>query len=303
MSKQFVLTLTNGLEDRTIYFDLLTTSIANKWADEVANNYPFFETDRFSNWPNGKNMSDFYRELKEQIDIVNEYKPNTIVGLSHIFNQSLLNYLHKFFEELRGPVDEPAEFYATAPDNVKQAITKFNILIHECEHYMFNLETMKLTNHPYATIVGTYNGPRYQLDDGDYDHYTFKWTFGTVYINYREIGKPLLDVFKDQDDVVGDTNIKPLHYYSADFQIKFGPSTLDIIYDQRVEMFDAWYESKKEYFESLGLYKDKKLALGLIPVAQLNITDSALDQLSEVEIITELSKYQQIKKTELCSTK
>lgn len=300
MPRQFALTLTNGTEDRTIYFDLLTTSIANKWSDEVAKSYPFFETDRFSNWPNGKNMADFYRELKEQIDIVNEYKPNTIVGLSHIFNQTLLNYLHKFFEDLRGPVDDPAEFYATAPDCVKQAITKFNILIHECEHYMFNLDTMKLTNHPYATIVGTYNGPRYQLEDGDYEHYTFKWTFGTVYINYREIGKPLLDVFKDQDEVVGDKNIKPLHYYSADFQIKFGPSTLDFIYDQRVEQFNAWYESKKEYFESLGLYKNKKLALGLIPVAQLNIVDSGLDHLTQVEIIDELSKYQQIKKTELC---
>jgi hypothetical protein len=300
MSKQFQLTLTNGVEDRIVYFDLLDTSIASKWADEVAKDYDFFETGRFTNWPNGKNMADFYQGLKEQIDIVNEYRPDTIVGLSHIFNQELLNYLHKFFEDLRGPVDNPADFYATAPDSVKEAITKFNVIIHECEHYMFNLDAMKLTNHPYATIVGTYNGPRYQLADEDYDHYTFKWTFGTVYINYREIGKPLLDVFKDQDDIVGDANIRPLHYYSADFQIKFGPSTLDTIYEQRVSQFDAWYESKKEHFESLGLYKDKKLALGLIPVAQLNIDDSRLKNLTKIEIVTQLSNYQQIKETKLC---
>lgn len=300
MSRQFKLTLTDNISDVVVFFDVLDTDIAHKWSMEIAEDYTLFETTRFSNWPGGKTTKQFYHELKEQIDIVNNYKPNTITEVDQPVDQQSLNHLHKFFEILRGAVNTPNEFYIDSPDYVKAAINKFNILIHEYEHHMFNHDAMKLTNHPYATIVGTYNCPRYKLEDADYDHYTFQWKFGTVYINYCEVGKPLLDVFKDQDDIIDINNIRPLNYYSADYQIKFGPSTLDAVYKRRVELFDAWYESKKEYFAMLGLQKDKKLALGLIPVAQLNIVNSGFESLTEIDIINFLSKYQRIKKTELC---
>lgn len=161
---------------------------------------------------------------------------------------------------------------------------------------------MPLTNHPYATIIGTYhNRPRHPLEDADYNYYTFKWEFGTVYINYCEVGKPLLDVFKDQDELVGDDNIRPLHYYSADFQIKFGPSTPDNVYMERLNLFNQWWDIKSDYLKSIGLVKNKKLALGMIPVAKLNKDKSQLNELTDVEIVQVLSTYQTIKATEICT--
>lgn len=298
--RQFILTVTNDNADYDLYFDIFNTSIADKWKTEVEQNYELFEIDRFSNWPNSKKDKLYYiSELQKQIDIVNADNVGLIpVTLSNIENQDTMNYLHKFFENLRGPIDSPTEWYQQSSNSIQNAITRFNIMIHEYEHLCFSESISAVTNHPYATIVGTFNSrPRILLDDKDYDHYTYRWRFGTVYINYCEVGKPLMDVFKDQDEVIGDANIRPQHYYSADFQIKFGPDTLDEIYDEKTIQFWNWFNSKKEYFDTLGLVKSKKLALGMIPVASINVQDSNLENLSQIEIIEKLSQYQKIKKT------
>lgn len=293
----FVVTLTNQLHDCDVYFDIHDTSIAKKWKLEIEKDHQLFEIDRFTNWPNSDKTREYYlAELNKQIDIINYYHPGTITAsFDTTSTQDTMNYLHKFFEELRGPVETPNEWYLNAHLDAQQALTRYNVLIHEYEHFCFNERTLFLTNHPYATIVGTFNCPRIRLNDDDYDHYTFKWRFGEVYINYCEIGKPLLDVFKDQDEIVGSANIKPLHYYSADFQIKFGPSTVEEIYKKREREFWKWYQDREEFFKSIGLLRSNKLALGMIPVASINTEKSNFKHMSQIDIVHELSKFNQIK--------
>ncbi len=268
-----VLTLTNGEETADVEFEVLDTDIAQRWSNEVAKNYPLYETNRFKGWPNSeKTISYYHCELRKQIGVVNEYRPNTISVTNEALDQETLNRLHKFFEELRGPLIEETEFYKTAPDHVKDAILTFNILIHELEHLIRNPD--------YPTIVCTFKQrPRIDLEEADYDKFTFKWKFGYVYINYCEVGKPLLDVFKDQDEVVGIDNIRPLKYYSADFMIKFGPDTPDEVYTQRLKMFHEWYNKQP--------YKFPKLSLGLIPVAKLMEPSD--------NIVETISRFNQIK--------
>jgi hypothetical protein len=300
MYKKFCLTIGNEENDRDVFFDIFDTDISQKWADEINKNYELFETDRFSNWPESpRDKNYFVSMLNKQIDIVNRYYPNTIdTKVEENPNQETMNYLHTFFEKLRGPIGEESDWFKSATTEAQDAICQFNIIIHEYEHYSFNEEMLPLTNHPYATIVGTYKDrPRYELTDNDYELFTFNWRFGTVYINYCEVGKPLLDVFKDQDEVVGDNNIKPLKYYSADWQIKFGPDTLDWVYAQRFEEFKQWFNRKSNYFNQLGISWGTKMSLGMIPVAQLNIQDSNLKNLSKIEIVKKLSPFQTIKST------
>jgi hypothetical protein len=289
---KFVLELTDGDQNRLVYFDVLKTSIADKWAAEVFKNYDLFEIDRFSNWPNsGITDSTFIDKLNSLIDTINNYKSNTITArLDYNVDQEYLNALHKFFETLRGPVEQGTDWYNLAPRHIQEAVCNFNIIIHEYEHFKFN-QTAN-TGHPYATIVGTYkNRPRFNLTQDDHKHFTFKWQFGTVYINYCEVGKPLLDVFKDNDTIVGDNNVRPLEYYSADFQIKFGPSTPDEIYVKRQQDFNQWLEKQT--------YNFKNLSLGLIPVASLNITDSGFENLQPVDIVNALSGFQRIRSTRI----
>lgn len=249
--KQLILTIGN----QDVIFDLLSTDIAVAWSHEINQMYGFHETDRFQGWPDDtRDLEWFKYNLQSQIDIVNNYIPNTITDVVTL-DQSELNYLHKFFEDLRGGVEIGTVFYNESPLATQQAIDKFNILIHECEHFLRN------SMHP-SIVVTFKDRPRKKLQVADFRHFTFKWEFGTIYINYCEVGKPLLDVFKDNDTFIGKSNIRPLEYYSADFMIKFGPSTTDEVYENRKTQIFDWLSTQDCTFDNLSL--------GLIPVATLN---------------------------------
>lgn len=280
--RQFLLTL-GDQKSKTIVFDVLQTSIANRWADEISRNYLLYETNRFKGWPESvRNEAYYYFQLKEQISIVNKHRADLIPNILHIFTQDTLNTLHKHFENLRGSINEGTGFYNNAPDYVKSAIDRFNILVHELEHYM--------RHSGYPELVGTYKDrPRIDLMPEDYEYFTFKWKFGYVYINYCEVGKPLLDVFKDNDQVVGSDNVRPLKYYSADFTVKFGPDTTEEVYQDRLAKFNEWYAKQTFNFD--------QLSLGMIPVAKLNLEESKLSGMPPDKIVSILSQYQNIKST------
>jgi hypothetical protein len=249
---KFIITLSNGTEDKDLVFNIYNTDIAQRWAQEIAMNYPMYETNRFQGWPGSdKDLSYYFKQLQTQIDIVNSYKYDTII--SHVTSdQDSLNYLHKFFEELRGEIDLGTEFYNHAPNNVKDAINMFNVLIHETEHLIRSNDT--------PTIVGTFKDrPRIKLTENDFLQFTFNWKYGEVYINYCEVGKTLLDVFKDNDSYIDKTNIRPQEYYSADFMIKFGVELGDQHYQNRLDQFNRWYNQTDFDFSHLSL--------GMIPVA------------------------------------
>lgn len=252
---KFIVTITNDLDDKDLIFDIYNTDIAHRWANEVAKNYSLYETDRFQGWPNdNRNIQYYFSALQEQINVVNSYQPKTI-NSKISSDQNTLNYLHKFFENLRGEIHSGTDFYNTSPNHVKNSIDKFNVLIHETEHLIRHSDT--------PTIVGTFNDrPRLQLEENDFEHFTIKWKYGEVYINYCEVGKPLLDVFKDQDNHIGSDNVRPQQFYSADFMIKFGTSVPKHYYQDRLKKFESWYLTQSFNF--------KHLSLGMIPVAILN---------------------------------
>lgn len=298
---QLVLTLTNGVIHKDLYFDIFETNIAKKWEVEVNKNYSIYENDRFINWPNNKKDRDYYiNELNKQMKIVDNYAPNIIpffFELDHI-SQNSFNILHKFFEDTRGPIENPPEFYKNAPYEVQEAVNRFNIMIHEFESLIFN--QTKNNVHPESRLIVTFNDRiRHELTEEDYDHFTMKWIFGNVHINYCEVGKTVLDVIHDKDEVVGKNNIRPLRYYSADFQVKFSPTSSDKEYDKSIEWFKMGYEDKKDFFESLGLFYDKKLSVGLIPVAELNRINSGFIAMTDFEIISSLGDFDTIIKTKI----
>jgi hypothetical protein len=297
---QLVLTLTNGSAHKDLYFDIVETNIAKKWAIEVKKDYTIYENDRFINWPNSKKDKIYYvNELNKQMQIVDDYVPNIIPFFleEDRANQNSFNILHKFFEDIRGPIVEATPFFNVAPENVKIAINRFNIMIHEFESYISD----KHNTHPESSrIIVTFNDrDRFKLEDEDYDHFTMYRNFGGVYINYCEVGKTIQDVLEDDDQIIGNSNIRPLSYYSADFQVKFGSTMKDTSYKSLMEKLKTQYESKREFFENLGLFYDKKLALGLISVAKINRVNSGFMDKSEVEIINSLSEFNIVAKTKI----
>lgn len=255
MHHTFEITIGNNKEKSIIEFAILQTDIAQRWADEIAKNYPLYETDRFTNWPNSIKSKKYYEYyLKYHMDVIDKYGYK--IDYDKVDFQDALNIMHKHFEHLRGHVDRPSFWYQTAPQEVKNSVDKFNILIHEYENFLEE-EKQDFKN---PTIVCTFmDRPKYNLLKEDYKYFTHSWEYGTVYINYCEVGKPLLDVFKDKDDHA--EAIFPQSTYSADFMIKFGPSVPKDFVTKKQEEFDVWYAAQDYNFDNLSL--------GLIPVAQL----------------------------------
>jgi len=247
-SNLFKIVFTNGNDDVELTFKVHSTSIAKKWFAELSKNYSIFENDRFTNWGNASSID----QLNQLIDVINSYEFIIDKKLTDNFNQDDLNYLHTFFESFRGEIDQKTKWFNQAPISIQQSLEKFNILIHELEA---NLRT---TNHP--TCVVTFNDrPKLELTDQDLNHFTFRWISGTVYINYCHVGKTVLDVFKDKDRLV--KAVRPQTHYSADFMIKFGPSTPLFLYFFRKLIIKVWLK-----FQS---FKFKNPNIGMIPVATL----------------------------------
>lgn len=298
---QLVLTLSNDSTYKDLYFDIADTNIAKKWAAELNKNYSIYENDRFINWPNSKKDKNYYvNELNKQMQIVDDYAPNIIPFFFNIdqVNQHSFNVLHKFFEDTRGPIEDPPEFYKNAPYLVQEAINRFNIMIHEFESYIFN--ESKNNIHPESRLIVTFNDRvRHDLVDEDYDHFTMNWVFGKVYINYCEVGKTLINVLHDNDQIIGDDNIRPQRHYSADFQIRFVPTLNDSECLNKLHWVKMMYDNRKDFFENLGLFYDKKLSLGLIPVAELNRNDSDLLNMTDFEIISSLGDFDTVQKAEI----
>lgn len=243
----FNLILTDGSKDIILPFKIRNTSIAKKWYKELRKQYPLYETDRFTNWGNKNILTD----LNKHICTINEYDYIADVLPINV-TQNELNKYHKTFEDLRGNVEKGTDWFNNAPDNIKHSVQQFNILIHKLEA---ELRTKK---HP--TVVVTFKDrPLLDLEQHDLKYFTYRWTSGTVYINYCQVGKTVLDVFKDKDTIT--EGIRPQKYYSADFMVKFGPTTPYVHYLLRKLYINAWLK--------LQPFKFKHPNIGMIPVGDI----------------------------------
>lgn len=275
MLNTFEITIGNNSNHSTLEFDIFQTDIAQQWAKEIAKDYPLYETNRFTNWPDSKKSKRYYEYyLKYHMSNIQKYGGHTI-DIDNFDFQAALNEMHKHFEDLRGHVDRPSIWYQSAPAKVKNSVDRFNVLIHEYENLLAE-ENQKFRN---PTIVCTFkHRPKFELKEDHYKYFTHHWKYGTVYINYCEVGKPLLDVYKDNDDHV--ESIRPQSTYSADFMIKFGPTVPKHYVEQKEKRFFDWYKQKG--------YNFKNLSLGMIPVAKLkNSVD--LDKLKSYNTVINVS--------------
>lgn len=262
------------------------TPIGIKWAEELKaqlfRTEELNENDRLYNFGNNWPIERIVSKLNDCIQSINEWREFIPYKLGIPVNQEILNKLHKYFEDMRGGVLSPGEFWNEAPENIKRCISDYNVLIHRLED----------KNKKPRIVITFKNRSRHLLSDNDFDYFSTNSNFGEVYVNYCEVGKPLWDVFKDNDDVVGDHNIRPLKYYSADMSIFFGTSSMD----SRMHLFDQWWHRNENFLNSLGFHKkDKKLAIGHLPVAKM-VKDPAL---SDQYYIDEISKYNIISKVSI----
>lgn len=267
----------------TLQFQIHDTPIAFKWFECLKNtledNIKIRESDRLYQFNNKWNKETIFIELNRIIDVVNSWQD--CIELRASDNQDTLNILHHYFEKIRGSVLTPGEFYLKSPPHIKRAIEDFNVTIHR-------LEDLLKSKTPKPRVVITFEeNNRKLLDDNDYDYFSLDINFGEVYINYCEVGKTLWDVYRDNDTIIGDDNIRPLKYYSSEMTIAFCDGT----YKTNINKFWDWFDLNKEFLNQLGFEKyDKKLSIGHIPVAKL------VSNLDNAVILEKLSRCNYVRR-------
>ena len=278
---------TDPLDTFTLQYKLRDTSMVPKWCQQVEqaqSKYTIDDPGRFYGFGSiQEQTTDAIEQINNCIKTINEFE--TIVDriLKDINDQDTLNYLHHIFEIYHGLLDQQThEFWLRVPKQVQRALADLNVLVHRCE----SVSRQARPRH----VVTYYGLPKTEvLDQEDYSLFEDTVNFGTVYLNYVEIGKTLDDLAVDNDQYIGDDAFRPFRHYSADFNIKFWSSD-----DRQVESnratIKAYYDTNSKFFESKKLpWGHPYLTSGNIPLADLQYTGS------KKELLKELESHQQVK--------
>jgi hypothetical protein len=266
----------NDLNDAvTLTFKLRNHSVVDKWVERVnlaQANYNIDNPDRFYGFGTVDQQVEYaLTQMNRCIDIINGYLPIVNRRLTDVNDQDTLNYLHHIFEEYHGLLDQQdTEFWYNAPDEVKIALADLNILVHRCESVSRGAEPRH--------VVTWYGLPKTEvLAEEDYQLFDPTIKFGTVYLNYVEIGKTLDDLAIDNDQYIGDAAFQPFRHYSADFNIKF--------YDRQNDQYDVilkeYYNSHSNFFKQHNLpWGHPYLSSGSIALADLVNDPAVVDELT-----------------------
>ena len=289
---KLLITYTNDDNSFVIPYTLRNNSIVPRWIERVQlaqQQYPIDDPGRFYGFGSiEQQINESLFKINQCIDIINNFEPIIKKTLTDVNDYDTLNYLHHIFEEYHGLLDQQDHpFWTRSPTSVRTALADLNICVHRCESASRGA--------PRRHVVTYYGLPKTEtLTEQDYSLFEPKVQFGTVYLNYVEIGKTLEDLTIDRDEYISDDAFKPWNYYSADFNVKFWQDD-PVLIEQLDVKISEYYDSQKEFFESRGYSKDDyRLVRGGIPLADLDEPAIGKDFYRD-HIVTQLNKHQWVK--------
>lgn len=265
----------NLLDTVTLTYRLRDHSVTRKWIDRIQLAQSLYAIDspgRFYGFGSIDNQIKYALEqMNSCINIINSYQPIINRRLVDVNDQDTLNYLHNIFECYHGLLDQQnTDYWNNASANVRAALADLNILVHRCESVARGANPRH--------VVTWYGLPKTeQLTIDDYKLFDSNIKFGTVYLNYVEIGKTLDDLAVDNDQYIGDDAFRPFRHYSADFNIRFYNRTSDEI-DVAVKQY---YDNHQKFFIDRNLpWGHPYLNSGSIPLADLEDDPSIVKELT-----------------------
>jgi hypothetical protein len=220
--------------DLTLKFKIRDTPLAELWVSRMhgRNQWRLDHPDRFYGF--GTLTQERERAvamIENCIKTINSHEP--IIHRPFEYTQDCLNYLHNIFEQYHGLLDQQSsEYWKRAPDIVRKSLAELNLAVHRCESVQAG---------PRPRLVCTWYGmPKTHTLAADsqrmFGEQEIK--FGTVYLNYCEIGKTVEDLAHDNDKYIGDDAFKPFGHYSADFNVAFYDRDLGETYSSVQQYID-----------------------------------------------------------------
>lgn len=263
----------------TVKFKLRNNSFVPLWVERVTTaqkDYVIDDPKRFYGFGSIEDQIEYaLQEINKCIRIINNYDQIIDKKLNSISDYDTLNYLHHIFEVYHGLLDQQTHpFYINAPDAVKHALAQLNICVHRCE----SVSRGASPRH----VVTYYGLPKTKkLSAEHFDLFTDIYNFGTVYLNYVEIGKTLEDLTIDNDQYIGEEAFKPFDFYSADFCVMYHDSNLSHVLDKRSKIKN-YFNANASFFLDRGYYAgDPRLNPGRIPLADIDSHGREVLQLLE----------------------
>jgi len=259
----------NDLQDCiSVQFRLVDNPVTPLWVkavqDAQARNFPIDDPRRFYGFGSfAEQEADAIARINQCCDTINSHERIVERRLTSITDQDTLNYLHHIFEVYHGLLNKQHHrFWLTAPASVRKALSDLNIAVHRCEG-------VAAGNNP-MHVLTWFGLPKDRfLSEEHYQHFTLEHEFGTVLLNYVEVGKTIANLCKDNDQYIEPGAFQPFKHYSADVVVKFWATDPLQINQRRVKV-QQYYEEHRDFFgEWQTCYTD-----GTIPVA---VIDQVID--------------------------
>ena len=266
--------LSISLDDLQLQFQVLDTPLADLWVERMQQReaWPLDDPKRFYGFNTQDEDEQFaLAKIQECVQGINTWQP-LVKRLAHsVRDQDTLNYLHNVFEQWHGLLDQhPVHSeHGPIPPEVRQHLANLNVSVHRCESIArgnrprfvctwFGMPKTKILPVKIMNEFGTLN-PK----------------FGSVCLNYAEIGKTLEDLAQDRDNYISDDAFLPFNHYSADFNVRMHEETADYVSDKLIRM-QQYYNQHREFFFDQGFttFQDPRLLPLRFPVAELIETQS-----------------------------
>lgn len=278
MHKSLLIEYANPTDSITLEFALRDNPVVERWVERVCTaqaRYPIDDPARFYGFGNKhEQINNALIGINKCIEMVNSHQRIINRVLLDIRDQDTLNYLHNIFEVYHGLLDQQnSEYWSTAPPTARRALADLNIWVHRCETAGRGAEPRH--------VVTWFGLPKDRtLDIVDYSYFVDTWEPGTVFLNYAEIGKTIMDLAEDNDQYIAPEAFQPFRHYSADFVVRFfGQNQAQA--NRKHAIMLAYYQKHRELFgEWQWCYTNGSLPLAnLVTPVDLNV----------------LSKYQSVK--------
>jgi hypothetical protein len=264
--------LSIDLQDLQLKFQVLDTPVADLWMERMQQRqaWPLDDNQRFYGFDCAEVEQDrALSKINRCIQQIQAQQPAIRQDLlTTVHDQDTLNYWHHVFETQHGFLDQEDR-----KNPLTAVLAELNVAVHRCESVAHG-------NHP-RFVCTWYGMPKTKTLPVELmqQYGTINPGFGTVCLNYCEIGKTLEDLSRDRDRHIGEEAFRPFNHYSADFVVRMFEEPAESVAEKIVNMH-KYFDQHKDFFFERGYttYYDPRLLPLRFPVAQLIETQSR-DQL------------------------
>ena len=201
---------------------------------------------RFNGFTSGTGqISDLTLGLANNIQIINNWRLLISDTTIKYTDSKWLNYLHEIFE--RYHLDITA--WTNTPTEIQHAFNMLNLLIHACEE----LPKPQIYRYFIATWCNSKKGIALPISIME-EYGTLMPAFGSVCLNYNEVGKTLEDRAITNDVHMLDRAFQPHAYYSPDIIVRFSTLPASEVVN-KLELMKTFYNENNTVVKSKNIFK------------------------------------------------